>query len=113
MRTPGETANSNTVSLLPRQDAKDGPSEDALSNMPQESSQQEIGRYQARKARLIAAALLLGAIQSDAPLSNLPQLAAHMSESQWRSISFAAGQSVLDVPARIMAIAILTQAGAQ
>ena len=66
-----------------------------------------MNRYQLRKARLIAAVLLTAACESDTPLAKLPELAARMSESDWRAVSFAAGVAVADVPARTMTVAIL------
>lgn len=64
-------------------------------------------RYQGRKAKLIAGTLVLAAAQSDTPMSNLATLAAHMSESQWRTVSFQAGVPVADVPCRVLCIAML------
>lgn len=64
-------------------------------------------RYQQKKARLIAAVLIQAAIQGDTPFSQLAPLAARMKESQWISVSLAAGQPVADLPARAWCIAIL------
>jgi hypothetical protein len=63
--------------------------------------------YQRRKARLIAATLLIAAAQSDTPMSSLAQLAAMMDESQWRTVSLQSGVAVADLPARVYVIAIL------
>ena len=73
----------------------------------------QMNPYQVEKARLIAAALLLwGYSIRYASIESPAACRAHGRISMQRSISFAAGQSVLDVPARIMAIAILVQAAA-
>ena len=68
--------------------------------------------YQTKKARLIAASLMLAAMQSETPLSSLPALAASMSHRQWVSVSLAAGVPVADQPARVMVLALLTQVAA-
>lgn len=66
-----------------------------------------MNRYQQSKARLIAAVLLMAAAQGNTPMSQLAPLAARMSERQWTSVSFAAGVPVVDVPARVLVIALL------
>jgi hypothetical protein len=63
--------------------------------------------YQRAKARKIAAVLIQAAAQSDTPFSQLPGLAARMSEDQWRTVAFQAGQSVADKAARVFTIGIL------
>ena len=56
-----------------------------------------MNRYQARKAKLIAATMVLAAAQStDVPMAQLSFLASIMSESEWRTVSFAAGVAVAD-----------------
>lgn len=67
----------------------------------------DVNKYQMKKARLIAAALLIAACQSDTPQANLSRLVARADEGQWTSLSFAAGVSVADVPCRALVITIL------
>lgn len=68
--------------------------------------------YQRRKARKIAAVLMLAAVNSDTPIANLPLLASRMTESQWRTVSFEAGVAVADRPARVFTIALLCEVSA-
>jgi hypothetical protein len=63
--------------------------------------------YQRRKARLIAAVLILAAAQSETPMTQLAQLAARMDERQWISVSLAARVPVADLPARALTVAYL------
>lgn len=63
--------------------------------------------YQKRKARLIAAVLILAAAQSETPMSQLAQLAARMSPDQWRTVSFQAGVAIADHAAKVLTIAYL------
>lgn len=65
-------------------------------------------RYQKRKARAIAAVWLQTSYATNTPLGDLPELAAHMSEEQWRTVSFAAGQAnAADEATRNYVVAIL------
>lgn len=67
-----------------------------------------MNRYQMRKAKLIAATMVLAAAQStDVPMAQLSFLASIMSESEWRTVSFAAGVAVADQQARVMVVALL------
>lgn len=67
-----------------------------------------MNRYQARKAKLIAATMVLAAAQStDVPMAQLSFLASIMSESEWRTVSLAAGVAVADQQARVMVVALL------
>lgn len=64
--------------------------------------------YQRSKARAIAASLILAACESETlSMKDLPNLAAHFSESEWRTVSFNAGEAVADFPARVLTIAYL------
>ena len=63
--------------------------------------------YQRRKARNIAAVLLLAAAQSDTPFSSLPELISRMDDAQWRTISLQAGVPVADVQCRTLVVAQL------
>lgn len=63
--------------------------------------------YQKAKAKKIAAVLLMAAAASDTPMTKLADLAAHMSNDQWRTVSFQAGVSVAEQPARVLVVAIL------
>ena len=66
-----------------------------------------MNRYQMRKAKLIAATLILAAAQTDVPMTQLALLASRMDEAQWRTVSFAAGVAVADQQARVMVVALL------
>lgn len=66
-----------------------------------------MNRYQKRKARAIAAAVVQGACQSDTPLGNLPRMLVTLDERGWISLSLAAGQSVADTQCRALVVAIL------
>lgn len=63
--------------------------------------------YQKRKAKLIAGTLVLAAVANDTPFTKLADLAARMSEAQWRTVSFQAGVAVADKPARVLCVAML------
>ncbi len=63
--------------------------------------------YQKRKAKRIAAVLLLAAAASDTPMSQLPALAAKMSHREWVTISMQAGVPVADHAAKVLTIALL------
>lgn len=63
--------------------------------------------YQKRKAKLIAAVLILAAAQSDVPMTQLAQLAARMSHRQWITVSLQAGVAVADHAAKVLTIAYL------
>ena len=63
--------------------------------------------YQKRKAKLVAATLLMACCASTMPLTDLPRAAAAMNEAQWRAVSFNAGVPVLDTDARVLVVAIL------
>ena len=66
-------------------------------------------RYQARKARLVAAAILAACCQSDDLfLCDLPRLAAHFGEREWVTVSLAAGVPVVDTQARAAVVALLS-----
>ena len=67
-----------------------------------------MNRYQMRKAKLIAATMVLAAAQSEnVPMTQLALLASRMDEAQWRGVSFQAGVAVADAPARILVVALL------
>jgi hypothetical protein len=52
--------------------------------------------------------MVLAAAQStDVPMAQLSFLASIMSESEWRTVSFAAGVAVADQQARVMVVALL------
>ena len=63
--------------------------------------------YQKRKAKRIAAVLLMAAAASDTPMSQLPVLAARMSHCEWVTISLQAGVPVADHAAKVFTIALL------
>ena len=64
-------------------------------------------RYQMRKAKLIAATMVLAAAQTDVPMTQLALLASRMDEAQWRGVSFQAGVSVADTPCKVLVVALL------
>lgn len=64
--------------------------------------------YQKAKAKKIAAALVLAAAaSSQVSMSELPELAARMSHSQWATVSLQAGVPVADAPAKAYTVALL------
>ena len=63
--------------------------------------------YQKRKAKRIAAVLVLAAVASETSLAELPTLAARMSHREWVTVSLQAGVAVAEQPARIFTIALL------
>ena len=63
--------------------------------------------YQRRKARLIAGTLLLAAIASEIPTSQLPVLVAKMSHREWVTVSLQAGVPVAEHAARVLVVAYL------
>ncbi len=65
--------------------------------------------YQRRKARLIAAVLILGAAEMPfpVPMTMLAELAARMDHRQWVTVSLAAGVPVADHAAKVLTIAYL------
>jgi hypothetical protein len=67
-----------------------------------------MNRHQVRKAKLVAAAILAACCQSDNVFQcDLPRIAAHFTEGQWRTVSLAAGVPVVDTDARAMVVALL------
>lgn len=67
-----------------------------------------MNRYQMRKAKLIAATMVLAAAQSEnVPMTQLALLASRMDEAQWRGVSFQAGVSVADTPCKVLVVALL------
>jgi hypothetical protein len=64
-------------------------------------------RRQIRAARLIAAVLIMGAAQSETPLTWLPGLIGKMSFDQWRTVAFTAGVPVPDEGVKLATIALL------
>ena len=66
-----------------------------------------MNRYQMRKAKLIAATLILAAAQTDVPMTQLAHLAAAMDHRQWISVSLQAGVAVADTPCRVLVVALL------
>jgi hypothetical protein len=61
-----------------------------------------------RKAKLIAATMVLAAAQSEnVPMTQLALLASRMDEAQWRGVSFQAGVSVADTPCKVLVVALL------
>lgn len=63
--------------------------------------------YQRRKARSIAAVLLLAATQTDIPFSQLALLASRMSHREWVTVSLQAGVAVADDAAKALVVAML------
>lgn len=64
-------------------------------------------RYQRRKARSIAAVLLLACTQTDIPFSKLALLASRMSHREWITVSLQAGVPVADYAAKVLVVAML------
>ncbi len=63
--------------------------------------------YQKRKAKRIAAVLVLAAASSSISLAELPSLAARMSHREWITVSLQAGVPVAEHQARVFTIALL------
>ncbi len=64
--------------------------------------------YQKAKAKKIAAYLLMFAASTEVvTMSELPELAARMSHSQWVTVSLQAGVPVADAPAKAYTVALL------
>lgn len=67
-----------------------------------------MNRYQLRKAKLIAATLILAAGQSEnVPMTQLAQLAASMDHRGWVTVSLQAGVPVADYPCKVLVVALL------
>lgn len=63
--------------------------------------------YQKAKAKKIAAVLVLAAAASSVSMTQLADLAARMSHSQWISVSLQAGVPVADGSAKAYTVALL------
>lgn len=63
--------------------------------------------YQRRKARSIAAQILQAAAIGHTRFEELPTLAARMSDDQWRTVAFTAGQPVPSLVERMLVVALL------
>lgn len=70
-----------------------------------------MNRYQRRKARALAAVLMLAAVSADVCYSEAATLAARMTQDQWRTVSMVAGVPVADKGAQTLAVAYLITLG--
>ena len=68
-------------------------------------------RYQDRKARQLAAVLMLAAVQSNTSYFEAGMLAARMTLENWRTVSFAADVPMADTVAQKLAVAYLLSVG--
>lgn len=70
-----------------------------------------MNRYQNRKARQMAAVLMVAAVAADVCYFEAGMLADRMTEDQWRTVAFTAGVPVADRAAQTLTIAYLLQVG--
>ena len=70
-----------------------------------------MSRYQQRKARALAAVLMLAAVQSNTSYYEAGLLAARMTQENWRTVSFAADVAMADTVAQKFAVAYLLSVG--